>query len=145
MNNGDYQRGRHPNSKATQFRRGDGRRRPGRPKGAKGFWTYVEHEINRPVAVREDGRVVKLPMQKLIIRSVLQKAVNDKAYADVFFTLIYRMENFTDIVEDKVRKILARQAAGLEKIPDFDYKDLSDEDLIKYAKIHGVDGPKTDN
>lgn len=59
-NSGDYKVGRGKPPKNTQFRKGDGRKRPGRPKGSKNIVTHVLDAANTQIEVAIDGKKRKI-------------------------------------------------------------------------------------
>ena len=57
---GDYAVGRGKPPKDTQFKKGDGRKRPGRPKGSKNLATIIMEAARDQVTVTIDGKKRKI-------------------------------------------------------------------------------------
>jgi hypothetical protein len=57
---GNYEVGRGKPPKATQFKKGDGRNRPGRPKGSKNIATLVLEAAHAEIEVTLDGKKRKI-------------------------------------------------------------------------------------
>ena len=57
---GDYKVGRGKPPKNTQFRKGDGRKRPGRPKGSKNMVALIMEAANEQFEISIDGKKRKI-------------------------------------------------------------------------------------
>ena len=59
--------------KQHQFKKGDGRARPGRPRGGRNAKAIIREQHQRPVAVTENGRTRRKPL----IEALLQRDASD--------------------------------------------------------------------
>lgn len=80
---GDYTIGRGKPPKHTQFRKGDGRKRPGRKKGSKNLRTIIMEAVNDPVTVTVEGKTRKISKLQATAMQLATKAAtgNDRAIA----------------------------------------------------------------
>lgn len=60
--------------KHSRFKPGQSGNPKGRPKGARGVDALLDAELKRMVSVSENGRVSKLPMKTIVIRTLVNKA-----------------------------------------------------------------------
>lgn len=71
---GNYAVGYKKPPRETQFQPGQSGNRKGRPKGSKGLKTDLREEMAERVTINEDGRSKKISKQRLMIKSMVQKA-----------------------------------------------------------------------
>lgn len=116
-------RGRSAGSKATQFAKDDGRRRPGRPKKSADQRTIVDRIRNTPVGLKPDGtrRRRSVTMQEAILLAQSKKALaGDTRAAQYVQNLIDRYE--APVVDpNETAKLLEE-----------------DREVLAWAKIRGV-------
>lgn len=78
---GDYDVGYGKPPVHTQFKPGQSGNRKGRPKGIKNFKTYLLEELSERVTVIIDGRKVRLPRAKIVVKSQVAKAMKGDSKA----------------------------------------------------------------
>jgi hypothetical protein len=66
-------RGKPP--RETQFKKGMSGNPAGRPKGSKEMGTLLEQELNRTIEVTQHGRTIKLTRRQVIVRRIIEKAM----------------------------------------------------------------------
>lgn len=81
----DYEVGYGKPPKRTQFKKGQSGNPKGRRKGARGLKTDLFAELNERIEVTEQGKVVSLTKQRVIVKQLVAKAVkgNDRATSKV--------------------------------------------------------------
>jgi Family of unknown function (DUF5681) len=72
----DYEVGFGKPPKYSRFKPGRSGNPRGRPKGSKNLLTLIDEELDRPIAVREDGRPRKVRARDALIKRLLQKALS---------------------------------------------------------------------
>ncbi len=72
----DYEVGYGKPPKDSRFKSGRSGNPRGRPKGSKNLLTLIHAELDRPIAVREDGRSRKVPARAALSKRLLQKALS---------------------------------------------------------------------
>lgn len=77
----DYEVGHGRPPKHTQFKKGQSGNPKGRRKGARGLKTDLRAELNERVEVKEQGKVVRMTKQRLMLKQLVAKAIkgNDRA------------------------------------------------------------------
>ena len=80
---GDYAVGRGKPPLHTRFKKGDGRKRPGRTPGSKNLRTIIMEAVNDPVTVTIEGKPRKITKLQATAMQLATKAAtgNDKAIA----------------------------------------------------------------
>ena len=66
-------RGKPP--RETQFKKGESGNLKGRPKGTKEIGTLLEQELDRMIEVSQHGRTIKLTRRQVIVRRIIEKAM----------------------------------------------------------------------
>jgi hypothetical protein len=90
---GDYAIGRGKPPKHTQFKKGDGRSRPGRPKGSKNITTLVLEAARDQVTVTIDGEARRISKaQAAVIQLANSGATGDPKLLLKFIDLIAKIE-----------------------------------------------------
>lgn len=124
--------------KHTQF--GSEGKPGGRPKGAKNrpkpltdasLRKVFLEMANRPVAIRENGEEVEIPMKEAVARRLLHNAITTKKVSEGEAAL-----NFLTTAEEKEKE---EYDAKIERYLAYGrrwYQELA------YQKKHGIDGPK---
>ena len=115
----DYEIGRGKPPKATQFKKGDGRKRPGRPKGSKNIATLVLEAAQAQVEVTLDGKKRKISKaQAAAIHLANAGATGNEKLLLKFIDVIAEIE-------------ARAEAARPSEYP------LSDADLDVIREVHG--------
>lgn len=78
---GDYIVGKGRPPEGGKFRKGDGRKRGGRPKGTRNLDTDVLAEANATIQVNEGGRPVKISKQLAMIKRIFDIGFNGNVAA----------------------------------------------------------------
>jgi len=86
-------RGSSEGSKRTQFASGDGRQRPGRPKGAKSLASIYNETAEASVTLVQDGKKRRVSRKEAIIRQEAQQATKGDARARESY--LSRLREFT--------------------------------------------------
>ena len=116
---GDYDVGRGKPPLHTRFRKGDGRKRPGRPKGSKNIATHVLEAAQAQVEVTLDGKKRKISKaQAAAIHLANAGATGNEKLLLKFIDLIAEIE-------------ARAEAARPSEYP------LSDADLDVIREVHG--------
>jgi hypothetical protein len=92
--------------KETRFQPGRSGNRLGRPKKPKSIQERFERELARKVAVREDGRVRKIPKIDLWVRRVIADAIKGSHQAS---RILIEMRSTSD---DEIARGIAEQTIG---------------------------------
>ena len=71
---GPYPVGRGKPPQKTQFKKGQSGNPKGRPKGSKNFKSTINTELNRKVAVNEEGRRKRITKREAIAKQLVNKA-----------------------------------------------------------------------
>ncbi|WP_171188236.1 DUF5681 domain-containing protein [Ruegeria sp. HKCCC2117] len=75
MSDKDYEVGHGRPPKHTQFKKGQSGNPKGRKKGARGLKTDLRAELNERVEVKEQGKVVRMTKQQLMVKQFAAKAI----------------------------------------------------------------------
>jgi len=128
--NGNYKVGRGKPPKDTQFKKGDGRKRPGRPKGSKNLATIIMEAARDQVTVTIDGKKRKISKkQSAAIQLANAGATGNPRLLVKFLDLIAEIEAqaeatrpseypFSDVDIKIIREIYKRLRPYDERIND---------------------------
>ena len=117
---GEYSIGRGKPPKATQFKKGDGRKRPGRPKGSKNIAALVLEAAAAQIEATIDGKKRKISKkQSAVIQLANAGAMGDPKLLLKFIDLIAEIEAqaeaarpseypFSDVDKKVIREIYKR-------------------------------------
>ena len=92
--------------KETRFRPGRSGNPRGRPKKPKSIREKFERELARKVAIREDGRIRKIPKIDLWVRRVIADAIKGSHQAS---RILIEMRSASD---DEIARGIAEQSIG---------------------------------
>ncbi|MGE3987447.1 DUF5681 domain-containing protein [Pseudorhodoplanes sp.] len=127
---GDYEVGRGKPPKHGQFRSGDGRPRPGRPKGSKNLATYMMEAARSKVPANIGGKKRKISMAQAVTMRLATKALNgDNKSITAFLDWINKIETqaeaarpseypFSDADKTVIREIYKRLRPYDERVND---------------------------
>ena len=116
---GDYEIGRGKPPLHTRFKKGDGRKRPGRKRGSKNLRTIIMEAVNDPVTVTVEGRKRKISKLQATAMQLATKAATGDTRA------IAKLLDWVDEIEARA------EAARPSEYP------LSDADLHVIREVHG--------
>ena len=137
-------RGRSEGSKATQFTPGDGRRRPGRPRGSKSLRTIYRAVGQAKIAVTMNGKTLRLTKAEAIILKQAEKALRgEQRPAERFLD---KIEQYSP-VEVEPDLTAALLDADLEILASARKRGLTDSPALDNSEIRGaaVDGDDSDD
>jgi hypothetical protein len=127
---GDYEVGKYRPPLHTRFKKGDGRKRPGRPKGSKNIATLVLDAADTQVDAIIDGKKRKISKkQSAAIRLANAGAMGDPKLLLKFIDLIAEIEAraeaarpseypFSDVDIEVIREIYKRLRPYDERVSD---------------------------
>ncbi|SIN65667.1 hypothetical protein SAMN02745824_1532 [Parasphingorhabdus marina DSM 22363] len=99
---GDYDVGYRKPPEHTRFKPGQSGNPRGKPKGAKGLKTDLREEMAERVTINEDGKSRKISKQRLMIKSMVQKAAKGDVRAQsAVLELVMRVFGVEDSREGK--------------------------------------------
>lgn len=110
-----YEVGKGRPPKASQFKKGQSGCPSGRPKGAVSLATDVKAELRASVTVTQNGREVTLTQQRLLVKSVLTRAVKGDRHATaLMIDMIARTIGVTDQSEGQEQTLSAEDQDVLD-------------------------------
>jgi hypothetical protein len=114
-------RGRSAGSRTTQFAAGDGRKRPGRPKGSKSLGTIYREAAAALVTVARDGKHKRVPTKEaIVLREALQALKGDARARESFMRRLQeyslpevQLDETQRLIEEDRQILLQAMARGL--------------------------------
>jgi hypothetical protein len=89
----------------TRFKKGQSGNPKGRPKGTKNFKTDLEEELKEQVKITEDGRDDLISKQRVIVKRLVQKAINGDMRAVEILTKLVAQHLNSDSEEVETKRL----------------------------------------
>jgi hypothetical protein len=103
-------RGSSEGSKQTQFASGDGRPRPGRPKGSKSLASIYNETAEASVILVQDGKKKRVSRKEAIVRQEAQQATKGDARARESYLGRLREFNPPEVQASAIDRLLEEDA-----------------------------------